>query len=86
MAARPSAPAEPLAGDVEADVAVVGGAFTGIWTAPFVRELEPAASVAVVEKSVAGYGASGRNAGIVGESIDHSHELAIAHFGLDEAR
>jgi len=86
MAARPSAPAEPLAGDVEADVAVVGGGFTGFWTALFVRELEPSASVAVVEKSVAGYGASGRNAGIVGESIDHSHELAIAHFGLDEAR
>ena len=30
--------------------------------------------------------ASGRNAGIVGEALDHSHELAIRHFGLDEAR
>src|SRR5262249_41067178 len=40
----------------------------------------------VVEQSVAGYGASGRNAGIVGESIDHTHELAVVHFGLDEAR
>lgn len=35
---------------------------------------------------MAGYGASGRNAGIVGEALDHSHELAAAHFGLDEAR
>jgi glycine/D-amino acid oxidase-like deaminating enzyme len=42
--------------------------------------------VAVVEQEVAGYGASGRNAGIVGETLDHSHELAVEHFGLEEAR
>lgn len=40
----------------------------------------------VVEAEVCGYGASGRNAGIVGESLDHSHQLAVAHFGLTEAR
>ncbi|MGE5276034.1 MAG: NAD(P)/FAD-dependent oxidoreductase, partial [Acidobacteriota bacterium] len=39
-----------------------------------------------LEQETAGYGASGRNAGIVGETLDHSHELAAAHFGLDEAR
>lgn len=86
MAGRPARPADPLAGDVEADVAVVGGGFTGFWTALFVKELEPSATVCVVERNVAGYGATGRNAGIVGETLDHSHELAIAHFGLDEAR
>jgi glycine/D-amino acid oxidase-like deaminating enzyme len=86
MASRRAAPSEPLAGDVEADVAIVGGGFTGFWTALFLKELEPSVSVCVIEKSVAGYGASGRNAGIVGESLDHTHELAIAHFGLDEAR
>jgi glycine/D-amino acid oxidase-like deaminating enzyme len=86
MAARPIAPAEPLAGEVHADVAVVGGGFTGFWTALFVKELDPSASVCAVEGRVAGYGGSGRNAGIVGEALDHSHELAIRHFGLDEAR
>jgi glycine/D-amino acid oxidase-like deaminating enzyme len=86
MASRPIAPAESLAGDAEADVAVVGGGFTGFWTALFLRELEPSVSVCVVEGRVAGYGASGRNAGIVGETLDHSHDLAIRHFGLDEAR
>ncbi len=86
MAARPPQETIALAGDAEADVAVVGAGFTGLWTALFLKELEPAFSVCVIEKSVAGYGASGRNAGIVGETIDHSHELAIAHFGLDEAR
>jgi glycine/D-amino acid oxidase-like deaminating enzyme len=77
---------EPLAGDLEADVAIVGAGFTGLWTALFVKQLEPGASVVVLESELAGYGGSGRNAGIVGETVDHSHELAIAHFGLDEAR
>jgi glycine/D-amino acid oxidase-like deaminating enzyme len=86
MAGRRIAPAEPLSGDAQADVAVVGGGFTGFWTALFVKELDPSVSVCVVERCVAGYGASGRNAGIVGEALDHSHELAIRHFGLDEAR
>lgn len=86
MAGRPVRPAEPLSGEVEADVAIVGGGFTGFWTALFVKDLEPSARVCVVEKSAAGFGASGRNAGIVGETLDHSHELAAVHFGLDEAR
>ena len=86
MAVRAPQPAEALAGAVDADVAIVGAGFTGLWTALFLKELEPSASVVVLEKSVAGYGASGRNAGIVGETVDHSHDLAIAHFGLDEAK
>jgi len=86
MAGRPIAPAEPLSGDVETEVAIVGGGFTGYWTALFLKELEPSISVSLVEAQVAGYGASGRNAGILGETLDHSHELAIRHFGLDEAR
>ncbi len=86
MASRPPRADTRLAGEVAADVAIVGAGFTGLWTALFLKELEPSLSVCILEKSAAGYGASGRNAGIVGETIDHSHELAIAHFGLDEAR
>ena len=81
-------PREPerLSGDQRADVAIIGGGFTGLWTALFLKELEPALSVAVVEQGLVGYGASGRNAGIVGETVDHSHELAARHFGESEAR
>lgn len=86
MASRPPHAVDPLAGSVEADVAVVGAGFTGLWTAIFLKDLQPSLSVCVIEKSVAGYGASGRNAGIVGETLDHSHELAIAHFGLEEGK
>src|SRR5262245_38385249 len=79
-------PQEPLEGAAEADIAIVGGGYTGLWTALFLKELEPRRRVAILEQGLVGYGGSGRNAGIVGEQIDHSHELAIAHFGLDEAR
>lgn len=77
---------QPLGGTEEADVAIVGGGYTGLWTALFLKELEPRLRVALLEQGLVGHGASGRNGGIVGETIDHSHELAIAHFGLDEAR
>ena len=87
MAGRPAREAAvPLRGDLDVDFAVVGGGYTGLWTALFLKELEPSASVAVVEQGLVGHGGSGRNAGIAGEGLDHSHELAIAHFGLEEAR
>ena len=78
--------AEPLQGTEDADVAVIGGGYTGLWTALFLKELELRRKVVVLEQELVGYGGSGRNAGIVGETIDHSHELAIEHFGLDEAK
>jgi glycine/D-amino acid oxidase-like deaminating enzyme len=75
----------PLEGRREADVAVVGAGFTGLWTALWLKQLDPGLEVVVLEQGVAAYGASGRNAGMLGESIDHTHELAVAHFGRDEA-
>jgi glycine/D-amino acid oxidase-like deaminating enzyme len=86
LARREPRSPDPLTGSLAADVAVIGAGFTGLWTALFLKELEPGLTVAVLDAELAGHGASGRNAGIAGESIDHSHELAIAHFGLEEAR
>ena len=42
--------------------------------------------MAVVEQGLAAYGASGRNAGMLSETVDHGHGLAIEHFGEAEAR
>ena len=58
-------PAPPLAGDISADVLVVGGGYLGMWTAWHVKELEPEADVLVVEASLCGHGPSGRNGGFV---------------------
>jgi len=58
------APTTPLAADLKADVAVVGGGYTGLWTAWYVRELEPDARVVVLEaEETCGRGPSGRNGG-----------------------
>ncbi|MGD8195960.1 NAD(P)/FAD-dependent oxidoreductase [Herbiconiux sp. P18] len=66
LAADGSAPLEPrsgLRGDVTTDVYIVGGGLTGLWTAYYLKRAHPALSITVVEKHVAGYGASGRNGG-----------------------
>jgi glycine/D-amino acid oxidase-like deaminating enzyme len=85
LARQASDPAPPLSGRCEADVAVVGAGLTGLWTALHLKRLDPRREVVVLEQETVGYGASGRNAGILSESIDHSPELAVAHFGLKEA-
>ncbi|MCY4088237.1 MAG: FAD-dependent oxidoreductase [Actinomycetia bacterium] len=57
--------AQRLEGTVQADVCVVGGGFTGLWTAIRLKELEPSLDVALVEAETCGSGASGRNGGFV---------------------
>ncbi len=82
------APRVPVAlvGPRSVDVVVVGAGLTGLWTAWFLKELAPERDVVVVEQAVAAYGASGRNAGMLSETIDHGHAMAIEHFGESEAR
>lgn len=58
----------PLGGDTTADVAIIGGGYTGLWTAYELAEREPAWRIVVIEAETVGYGASGRNGGwCVGE-------------------
>jgi glycine/D-amino acid oxidase-like deaminating enzyme len=59
---QPPAAPEPL--PARADVVIVGGGFTGLWTAIRLREQDPALDVCLVEARYCGYGASGRNGGI----------------------
>jgi glycine/D-amino acid oxidase-like deaminating enzyme len=57
--------APPLRGTTTADVVVVGGGYTGLWTAYRLTELEPGARVLVLEQDICGGGPSGRNGGFV---------------------
>lgn len=72
------APAPALTGDVAADVAVVGGGYTGMWTAWHLAEA--GASVALVEAGLCGHGPSGRNGGFV-EDLWLSLPALRARFG-----
>jgi glycine/D-amino acid oxidase-like deaminating enzyme len=58
-------PAPPLDGDAEADVAIVGGGYTGLWTALALTERDPGLRVVVLEQDECGFGPSGRNGGFV---------------------
>lgn len=55
--------APPLRGTTTADVVVIGGGYTGLWTAHRLTELEPGARVVLVEADICGGGPSGRNGG-----------------------
>lgn len=63
LAAESSEPLAPLTSDIRADVCIVGGGYTGLWTALRLKEAEPALEVVVLERDVCVSGASGRNAG-----------------------
>ncbi|GAA0409843.1 FAD-dependent oxidoreductase [Microbispora corallina] len=70
---RPIAP-EPLprlVGDVTADLAVVGGGFTGLWTALMAKERDPSLDVVLLEGGHTGWAASGRNGGFCAASLTH---------------
>jgi len=54
-----------LEGEERADVCIVGGGFTGLWTAIRLKEHDPTLDVVLVEADVCGGGASGRNGGFV---------------------
>lgn len=56
---------EPLSGSHRADVCIVGGGYTGLWTALHIKWLDPSVDVMLVEADFCGAGASGRNGGFV---------------------
>ncbi len=78
--------AEPLREERKVDVAIVGGGFTGLATAHFLKRLEPSLDVAVLEAQVVGYGASGRNAGFSMTLFGLSLSVTAALYGRERAR
>jgi len=56
-------PRPSLDGPTDVDVAVIGAGYTGLWTAYYLKRADPSLRVAVLEREVAGFGASGRHGG-----------------------
>lgn len=69
--AAPFEPVTPLEGERRADVLIVGGGFTGLWTALRIKEHDPGAEVVLLEADLCGSGASGRNGGFALSSWHH---------------
>ncbi len=65
------APRPPLDGDAECDLAVVGGGYTGLWTALLAKQDDPARDVLLLEARRIGAAASGRNGGFCAASLTH---------------
>ena len=61
----PATAREPLGEPLELDVAIVGAGYTGLWAAYYLKRADPGLQIAVLEREIAGYGASGRNGGWV---------------------
>jgi glycine/D-amino acid oxidase-like deaminating enzyme len=81
LAASPAGPARPpLGGDIRADVVIVGGGFTGLWTALALTDTDPGVRVVVLEAETVGFGASGRNGGFCAASLTHGLANGILHF------
>ncbi len=80
-------PRPALDRSIDVDVAIVGAGFTGLWTAYYLKLADPSLRVAVLEKEIAGFGASGRNGGWVSPMFatplatlakEHGRDAAVA--------
>jgi glycine/D-amino acid oxidase-like deaminating enzyme len=70
----------PLSGETAADVVILGGGYTGMWTAWFLKEREPSIDVVLLEADICGGGPSGRNGGFCDGWWGHIVDL-VATFG-----
>lgn len=76
-------PSPALAGRVTVDLAIVGGGFTGLWTALLARERDPSREVVILEARTSGWAASGRNGGFCSASLTHGLANGLERFPRD---
>jgi len=78
-------PAPALTSDTTADVVVVGGGYTGLWTAWHLTRMSPGIDVVVLEQDQCGFGPSGRNGGFLNGFHDYTGPM-LELFGREGAR
>lgn len=70
----------PAVGRHRVDIAVIGGGFTGLWSAIALLDADPSLRIAVLEAEQVGWGASGRNGGFCAASLTHGLANGLRHF------
>lgn len=78
-------PRPGLVGEVDADVAIVGGGYTGLWTAYHLIRADPGLRIVVVEAEQIAFGASGRNGGFAMTLLDMSLAHLLRNHGAESA-
>lgn len=72
-------------GNIHADVVIVGGGFTGLWSAYWIKKADPTKRVVVLESEYVGFGASGRNGGwITGKTVGLRRKLVGNGFSQED--
>lgn len=72
-----------LGTDIGVDICIVGGGFTGLWTAYYIKQRAPRLAIAIVEREFAGFGASGRNGGNLTGLFTWSRQNYLRHSASD---
>jgi glycine/D-amino acid oxidase-like deaminating enzyme len=79
-------PRPPLSESIDVDVAILGAGFSGLWTAWYLKERDPSLDIAIVEREIAGFGASGRNGAWCTSEFPTGAEALAGKFGEETAR
>src|SRR5688572_8109712 len=79
-------PCPPVAGDLNVDVAVIGGGFAGLSAAHHLRRERPGLDVVVLEANRVGSGARGRNSGMLARRVGGTIVDLCRRHGMTEAR
>jgi glycine/D-amino acid oxidase-like deaminating enzyme len=82
----PLVPRPALQRSEEVDIAILGGGYSGLWTAYYLLRANPGLRVAIVEKEIVGFGASGRNGGWCSSRFPVTPAVLQERFGAQAAR
>lgn len=75
-----------LTESIDVDIAILGAGFTGLWTAYYLIKQDPTLKIAILEKAVTGFGASGRNGGWCSPKFSVTPKVALERFGKNTAK
>src|SRR3990172_1929222 len=82
---KPYQPSGQLEGDRKADLVIMGGGYTGLWSAIPLKDADPSLDIVLLEQEVIGYGASGRNGGFAMTMTERNIAQLLRRVGPEQA-